>query len=314
MAAEVTAQALFDAHRDKLELDWVAGCGEATAAVTAADSSHELSMVGPLNIIRPNQVQVIGRTEYEYLQSLGKNSRQDVLNTLFGGAARLLILADGLTANAELMRRAEAARVPLLRSPLQSARVISHLQFFLANALAERVVAHGVMLDVMGIGVLLTGPSGIGKSELALELITRGHRLVADDAPEFVRLTPDTIHGSSPDPLHGFLEVRGLGILNIRAMFGDTAIRERKRLQLVIQLRILDANDLVGIDRLAGSRHLREVLDVGIPELLLPVAPGRNLAVIVEAAVRNHVLLLGGYNAAEDFVERQRRYMEDGQA
>jgi HPr kinase/phosphorylase len=160
-------------------------------------------------------------------------------------------------------------------------------------------------MEVMGIGVLLTGPSGIGKSELALELLSRNHRLVADDAPEFRRSGPNTVHGRCPSLLKDFMEVRGLGILNVRAMFGDNAIVEKKRLRLVVRLDHISENTVWEVDRLGHSYRTLSILDVDIPEVHIPVAPGRNVAVIIEAAVRNHVLYLNGYNAAEDFIKRQ---------
>lgn len=309
----LSVRALFEFHRETLELDWLAGDRGAKHGIASPQTaSGEVSLVGHLNIIRPNRIQVLGQAELAYLARLGKNSRQDALDILFGGTAAMVVLADGVLPDAELHARADTAAVALVGSPLPSNALIGRLQFHLDEALADKRIEHGVFLDVMGIGILLTGASGIGKSELALELITRGHRLVADDAPEFWRSTPATLHGRCPEPLEGFLEVRGLGIVNIRAMFGDTAIREHKRLQLILRLEPLGAEALNELDRLGGSRRARRLLDVDIPERLLPVAPGRNLAVIVEAAVRNHVLALNGYDAVEDFTARQKRYLEHG--
>ena len=160
----------------------------------------------------------------------------------------------------------------------------------------------------MGTGVLITGDSSIGKSELALELLTRGHRLIADDATEFSRIAPDTLNGTCPEMLRDFLEVRGLGILNVRAMFGDSAIKQSRNLRLIIVLQ--DLEDAVKIDRLHGSRQIRVIQDVEIPEVTLPVGPGRNLAVLLEAAVRNHILISKGYDASEAFIERQKLRLE----
>ncbi len=162
----------------------------------------------------------------------------------------------------------------------------------------------------MGTGVLITGESSIGKSELALELLTRGHRLIADDATEFARITPDTLLGTCPDMLRDFLEVRGLGILNVRAMFGASAIKESRNLRLVIRLQEMeDANQ---IDRLHGSRRMTSIQGISIPEVTLPVGPGRNLAVLLEAAVRNHILIINGYDGSQAFIERQKERLEKG--
>lgn len=167
-------------------------------------------------------------------------------------------------------------------------------------------------MEVMGIGVLLAGPSGVGKSELALELISRGHRLIADDAPFFTRLAPDAIMGKCPKALQDFLEVRGLGILDIRSMFGDNSLKHQETLHLIVQLKRMSDSEVGQLDRLQGNMVYRTVLDVEIPELTLPVIMGSNLAVLVEGAVRNHLLLMKGYNATETFIERQRRFISQG--
>jgi HPr kinase/phosphorylase len=158
--------------------------------------------------------------------------------------------------------------------------------------------------------VLITGESGVGKSELALELINRHHRLIADDAPEFYRGGPDTVLGRCPAVLQDFLEVRGLGLLNVRAMFGDSAIEASKELRLVVHLQPMSEEALGDLDRLRGSYQQRSFLDVIIPQVTIPVAPGRNLAVLVETAVRNHILLRKGYNAPEAFIQRQREMVK----
>ncbi len=163
---------------------------------------------------------------------------------------------------------------------------------------------HGVFMDVLGIGVLLTGNSGIGKSELALGLINRGHRLVADDAVTITKQEDNTLFGTCPELLQDFLEVRGLGVLNIRVMFGDTAIKDRKRLQLIIHIVTLDDERLRNLDRLHGVHTIQTIFDIDIPEVTIPVAPGRNLSVLVECAVRNQVLKMTGYSASEEFINR----------
>lgn len=169
---------------------------------------------------------------------------------------------------------------------------------------------HGVFLDVLGVGVLLVGSSGIGKSEIALSLINRGHRLIADDAVLFNLMNNDTLTGNCPELLQDFLEVRGLGILNIRVMFGDTAIKESKRLQLVVRLVAMEDDTLQKIDRLHGVYRKRTILKVDVPEVTIPVAPGRNLSILVEGAVRNQVLKNTGYDASQDFINRQSKLME----
>jgi HPr kinase/phosphorylase len=160
-------------------------------------------------------------------------------------------------------------------------------------------------------GVLLSGNAAIGKSELALELINRGSRLVADDAPEFSRIAPDIIEGRCPPLLQDFLEVRGLGIINIRAMYGDSAIKYNKYLRLVIKLERMNEEKLANVDRLTGTHATTRILGLDIPQVTVPVAPGRNMAILVETAVRNHIMRLKGYDAASYFIERQRQAIED---
>ena len=175
----------------------------------------------------------------------------------------------------------------------------------------DHLTMHGVFVDVLGTGVLLSGRSGIGKSELALGLINRGHRLIADDSVLFHREAgKDRIIGHCPPVLQDFLEVRGLGILNIRVMFGDTAIKENKLLQLIVNIIQVNQDSLYRIDRLHGMHGERELLGLEIPEVSIPVAPGRNLSILVEGAVRNHVLKQTGYQASQDFTERHKAFMK----
>ena len=207
------------------------------------------------------------------------------------------------------IRPADSAGLPLLASPLASPKVIDHLQHYLTRALAVRSSLHGVYMEVMGMGVFITGEAGIGKSELALELLSRNHRLIADDSVEFSRTAPTVLLGRCPRMLCDFLEVRGLGILNVRAMFGETAVRQEKTLRLIVRLEQLQPQQMARIDRLQAEQKTRNILDVDIPEVVLYVAPGRNLAVLVEAATRSHILRLRGINPLDELMRRQQACM-----
>ena len=169
----------------------------------------------------------------------------------------------------------------------------------------EKITLHGVFMEVMQLGVLLAGTSGVGKGELALELLNRGHRLIADDAPEFGRSAGGAVEGRCPETLRDFLEVRGLGVVNVRAMFGDAAVMPRAELNIILRLQSLGGEPPANVDRLRANRDTVVVLDKAVPRITLPVAPGRNLAILVEAAVRGQQLLSGGYDAAADFSRRQ---------
>lgn len=263
------------------------------------------TLVGHLNLVQPNRIQVLGPTELRYWEGRGERDRTALLEQLFRDDLFGLIVTDGEAAPPDLLARARDEGVPLLRTPQACERVISTLRHALGRELAARVVLHGVFLDVLGVGVLLSGASSVGKSELALELISRGHSLVADDAPEFSRPAPDAIEGRSPPLLKDFLEVRGLGVLNIRSMYGDAAIRHYKRLQLVIHLEPLTDALRDQLERLGGNLTTTDVLEVPIAAMTLPVAPGRNLAVMVEAAVRTFLLARRGYHAGDDLMRRQ---------
>lgn len=306
MTSPITVGTLFKQHKKTLMLSWIAGEAGGDRPIVAANSDDENAdapaLVGFLNVIKPNRVQVIGPSELEYLQSLGKNSYSDTLARLYATKPAAIILASGIEPPDVLKARSHHTQTPLFRSNAGGHKIVNHLLYYLTKLFSEHAVMHGVFMEVLGIGVLLTGPSGIGKSELALELVSRGHRLVADDAPLFILSGPDTITGRCPPPLRDFIEVRGLGILNIRAMFGDSAVKKTKQLRLVIYIEYFNDEQLAEVDRLRGSHQVVDILGVELDQIVLPVAAGRNLAVLVEAAVRNHMLVHRGYSAVDDFL------------
>ncbi|UCC56523.1 MAG: HPr(Ser) kinase/phosphatase [Gammaproteobacteria bacterium] len=309
MSTVLTLHALFSSLNEKLGLKWITGSEESLHEInTTKDERAEISLVGNLNLIHPHRIQVLGSRELEYLDFLKKNSRKDAISQLFSGQSDLVIIAKQLATPDDMLQAAIDSNTPVLSSTLSSQEVIQNLQYYLSSRLAEKITLHGVFMEVMGTGVLITGPSSIGKSELALELLTRGHRLIADDAPEFSRLAPDILNGSCPEMLRDFLEVRGLGILNVRAMYGASSIKHNRNLRLIIVLQEME--DAIKMDRLHGSRRNRRILGVDIPEITLPVGPGRNLAVLLETAVRNHILNAKGYDASQAFIERQKRRLE----
>lgn len=204
--------------------------------------------------------------------------------------------------------------MPLLTSSEQSPYLMDVLRYYLSKALAVSTHLHGVFLDVLEVGVLLTGESSMGKSELALELISRGHGLVADDVVEVYRTNPEMLEGRCPPMLRDFLEVRGIGVLNIRTIFGETAVRPKKKtLKLIVHLAKAGGETLAPIDRLQMQAATQEILGVQVRKLVIPVAAGRNLAVLVEAAVRNYILQLRGIDSTREFIERHQRFMELGE-
>jgi HPr kinase/phosphorylase len=207
-----------------------------------------------------------------------------------------------MPAPADLRQFCDEQQIPLLTTPIDAAQAIDLLRIYLGKRLAPKTTIHGVFLDVLGLGVLITGDSGLGKSELALELISRGHGLVADDAVELSRTAPNIIEGQCPALLQNLLEVRGLGLLDIRTIFGETSVRRKMKLKLIVQLMRSSADSF---ERLPVQDLTQEVLGVPIRRVMLQVAAGRNLAVLVEAAVRNTILTLRGIDTMGEFIERQ---------
>ena len=310
MTTTLKIKTLFNALQDKLELIWISGKEHRQRQIhSSKDDAADLSLVGQMNLINPHRIQVLGTKELKYLDNLKKNSRKDAIGQLFSGSSRLIIVARQEGIPKDLVEASGTSRIPLLGSALTSQEIIEQIQYYLTSYFARKITLHGVFMEVMGTGVLITGDSSIGKSELALELLTRGHRLIADDATEFSRVAPDTLNGACPEMLQDFLEVRGLGILNVRAMFGASAIKQNRNLRLIIHLQ--DMEDASRMDRLHGSRQIRSIQDVEIPEITLPVGPGRNLAVLLEAAVRNYILYSKGYDASQAFIERQKLRLEN---
>lgn len=312
MQHSVLVRDLFEALGDRLSLTWVAGKAGADRPLLLVGAGASTGIVaGPLNYIHPNRIQVIGLAEERYLADLPEPNREQALHRLFSNNPALVVLVNGVDGPAELAALADDAAVAVMRSPLPDSQVLDNLQYYASLFLSEKTTLHGVFLEVLGMGVLLTGDPAVGKSELALDLITRGSRLVADDAPEFTRIAPDIVSGTCPPLLREFLEVRGLGILNIRSMFGDSVIKRTKYLRLIVHLKRMSAEQISNMDRLSGAHADRDVLGVSVPQVTVPVAPGRNLAVLVESAVRNHLLRLKGYDAAEVLIQRQQQAIMD---
>ncbi len=305
-----TVSALIQSRGQHLQLQWLAGQAGVARALDHSNKIPGRALVGFLNLIHPNRLQIISQLELDYLGKLDTAARHDVIEQLLGAQPAAIILSDSLMAPDDLLREAEATQTPLMSSALGSIKLIGCLRHYLGDELAEKTVLHGVFMEVNGLGVLITGESGIGKSELALELITRNHRLIADDAPEFSRVGPEIVRGRCPEALQDFLEVRGLGLLDVRAMYGDCAIKQTKNLGLIVHLQRMASEDLHNLDRVHGSHQQQRILDIDVPQVSIPVAPGRNLAVLIEAAARNHILRHKGYNAPQAFIDRQRKLLE----
>ena len=302
----VSIARLFEENREKLRLAWVAGReGSARELNSELTKDSAQGLIGHLNFIHPNLIQVVGASEAVYLRSLDPASCRSVLAQLATRELACFVAAAIDEVPPALTEVAESTKTPLLRSPLPSVELMWMLRPYLARALAESTTTHGVLLDVLGVGVLITGDSGAGKSELALELLSRGSGLVADDVVELYRIGPETVEGRCPTLLSDFLEVRGLGVLNIRTIFGETALRPRKNLKLIVHLERPTGADPQRHERLPLKPGFEEFMGVEISKVTIPVAAGRNLAVLTEAAVRNYVLQQRGVDSTREFIARQ---------
>ncbi len=303
----LTIQRLYANNRDALKLTWFAGLDGGNRQVSSG-SGLAADQVGHLNLIHPMRIQVFGRQEINYYERLSPESRAYLVHEIADCNPPALIIARDLDVPPDILAICNENNIPLFTTPLAAAEVIDYLRVYLSKQLALRIIMHGVFMDVLGVGVLITGDSGLGKSELGLELITRNHGLVADDAVEFSRIAPNVIEGRAPMLLQNLLEVRGLGLLDIRAIFGETAVRRKMQLKLIVHLTRMRTGD-EDIERLPIHSPTQEVLGLPIRKTVIPVAAGRNIAVLLEAAVRNTIMQLRGFNTMEEFMERQRKAM-----
>ena len=308
----------YRAFRDELGLRWVAGRDGGERRVTRdAEPGQRPRLLGPLNFNNPNRIQLLGRSEAR-LFSADRALDLERFEYDLTATCDLFVVSDALDVPMPIAALADEADIPVFVSSLRFNELQMRLRYLLKKQLAERRTIHGVMMDVHGTGVLITGDASVGKSELALDLVSRGHILVADDAPEFTRIAPNTLECRCPELLRDFLEVRGLGVLNIALMYGDAHTRNRKVLRFIVHLQPVAGDDAEALADIAGDRvseptASREILGVRIPERTIPVAPGRNLAVLVEAAVRAEILRAGGYSAPRDLVEKQARALGGAQ-
>ena len=308
----VSADALFEEFRSTLRWEWVAGLGASERrfdelVVSAARSGADL--VGYLNYIHPNRVQILGEREIAYLTNATAEDCARRVARIVTLEPPVLVLADGQVAPDALLATCERAQIPMFATHESAAFVIDVLRTYLSKHFADRATMHGVFMDILGLGVLITGESGLGKSELGLELISRGNGLVADDAVDLYRINQTTIEGKCPELLQNLLEVRGIGLLDIRAIFGETAVRRRMRLKLIVHLVRKETLERE-YERLPYEPLTQDVLGVPVLKVVIQVVAGRNIAVLVEAAVRNTVLQLRGIDTYQEFVERHRRAME----
>ncbi len=310
--AQVNIRQLFDDKQERLALTWVAGADGAAKMLDSEQvSTSNMGLIGHLNLIHPNWVQVLSGTELEYLHGLSDSDFEQALTQLEQSGLLCLIIAGSEDIPQGLIDFANRTHTPLFRSPLPSVHLMWLVRHYIVKALAESTSLHGVFLDVLGVGVLITGDSGIGKSELGLELITRGNGLVADDVTEVYRVSPETLEGRCPEILRDFLEVRGLGMLNIRTMFGETAVRRKKGLKLIVHMHRPPGGDVSQLERLPIHASHQEILGVKINTVSIPVAAGRNLAVLVEAAARNFVLQQRGIDTMQEFISRHEQHMRE---
>lgn len=307
----ISAEALFEEHRQTLRWEWVAGHAHPQrrfdeSAVRNAQSAADL--VGYLNYIHPYRVQLVGRREVAYLVDSAPEDQERRIQRIVTLEPPVVIVADGQVPPDRLVAMCDRADIPLFVTAESAGQVIDLVRYTLSHQFAERTTRHGVFMDILGLGVLLTGESGLGKSELGLELISRGHGLVADDAVDLFRVSQTALEGRCPELLLNLLEVRGIGLLDIKAIFGETAVRRKMRLKLIVHLVRKETLER-DFERLPYEPLYEDILDVSVRKVVIAVDAGRNLAVLVEAAVRNSILQLRGIDTYREFIERHQRAM-----
>ncbi|WP_066314648.1 HPr(Ser) kinase/phosphatase [Bacillus sp. FJAT-29814] len=296
---------------EKFDLELISGEEGINRPITMSDISRPgLEIAGYFEYYPAERIQLLGMTELTFFEGLSERDKESRMERLCTDITPAIIITRGLEVPKELIEASERESVPVLRTPLKTTRFSSRLTNYLESKLAPTTAVHGVLVDIYGIGVLITGKSGVGKSETALELVKRGHRLVADDCVEIRQEDQDTLVGTSPELIEHLLEIRGLGIINVMTLFGAGAVRSNKRITLVINLELWDPKKQY--DRLGLDEEKMKIIDTEVTKLTVPVRPGRNLAVIIEVAAMNYRLKRMGVNAAQQFTERLSDVIEDG--
>lgn len=297
---------LLEEGGENLRLRLVAGGAGLDRRITHDRvQKHGLVLAGFFKHIHPERIEVFGNTELEYFAGLSPARQVEIAEGFFAQPLACVVITKGLPIPPSMQAAAERNGVPLLHTPLLSSTFIVRVQDFLADALTMQTSLHGVLLDVFGVGILLLGKSGIGKSECALDLVMRGHRLVADDIVDLTRRRREAVYGSGSEIIKHHMEIRGLGIINIKDLFGVAAVRDRKKVELVVEL--VDWDPQMEYDRLGLDDRTHTILDVEIPMITVPVRPGRNITTIIEVAARNQLLKFQGHHSAAAFQEQLNR-------
>jgi HPr kinase/phosphorylase len=297
---------------EQFHLELISGEEGINRPITMSDLSRPgIEIAGYFTYYPRERVQLLGKTELSFFEQLPEEDKKQRMDSLCTDVTPAIILSRDMPIPQELIDASEKNGVPVLRSPLKTTRLSSRLTNFLESRLAPTTAIHGVLVDIYGVGVLITGKSGVGKSETALELVKRGHRLVADDCVEIRQEDQDTLVGNAPELIEHLLEIRGLGIINVMTLFGAGAVRSNKRITIVMNLELWEQGKQY--DRLGLEEETMKIIDTEITKLTIPVRPGRNLAVIIEVAAMNFRLKRMGLNAAEQFTNKLADVIEDGE-
>ncbi len=307
----IKVERLLDESDYDLQLELVTGReGLSRVLSSARIQKPGLALTGFTEHLHAERVQVFGNTEISYLRTLPEERQREVLQKLFSAPLACVVVTKALELPPSLVDACSAAKLALMKTPMLSSNFIQQVQAFLEEALTASTSLHGVLIDVFGVGILLLGKSGIGKSEIALDLVMRGHRLVADDIVDVMRRKPGTVYGAGNAIIKHHMEIRGLGIINIKDLFGVAAVRERKKIELVIELVEWDPHQ--EYDRLGVEQATFDVVGVQLPHSVVPVRPGRNMTTIIEVAARNQLLKLQGHHSAREFAEKLNRAIAQG--
>ena len=289
----------------QLEVEYASSDYESVCLTVRHVSRPGIQLVGFYDHFEPQRLQVFGNVEMSYLSQMDSADRRQVLDRLFSHKIPAVLIARNLQPHPECLEMARKHDVTLLRSVSSTTAVIAEIITYLRDALAPRITRHGVLMEVYGEGILLTGESGMGKSEAAVELLKRGHRLIADDAVEIRRVSGNVVKGSAPASIRNYMELRGIGIINVARLFGVGAVKAENEIDLVVN--IVPWNSLETYDRLGMDVQYTDLLGVNVPIYTIPITPGRNLAVILEVAAMNNRQRKMGYNAALEFTEQFNR-------